>query len=124
MITGISDFYYNVTNMEKAVEFYHKALGLHQVYGDEYWTSMEIAGSTHIGLHWTEGAAIPSTPRDAHGQACGGTLTLKSNNISEDRERIIAHGGKILGEGVHPWGHMLVFTDPDGNVLKLKADPK
>ncbi|MNT53549.1 Glyoxalase-like domain protein [compost metagenome] len=85
---------------------------------------MEIGGSVHIGLHWTEGAVIPPTSRDAHGQNCGGTLTLASDNISEDRQRIVTFGGKILGESVHPWGHMLVFEDPDGNVLKLKGSSK
>ena len=122
MITGVADFYYNVTDMKRAVDFYSHALGLHQVYGDEYFTAMQV-GPLHLGLHWTEGAAIPLTDRDSHGQNCGGTLTLASNDISQDRERIVAHGGKILGEGIHPWGHMLAFEDPDGNVLKLKKDP-
>jgi predicted enzyme related to lactoylglutathione lyase len=28
-------------------------------------------------------------------------------------------GGKWVTEELVPWGHMLIFEDPDGNVLKL-----
>jgi predicted enzyme related to lactoylglutathione lyase len=80
-----------------------------------------IIGNLNLGLHWTAGAAIPTTSRDSHGQNCGGTLTFDSDNIIEDKERIEKAGGKILGEADQPWGHMLVFEDLDGNVLKWKA---
>ena len=103
MIKGIQDFYYNVENMDRAGGF---------------WTSMELGGVI-VGLHWTEGQKVPSTPRDSHGQACGGTLTLISDNIAEDRKHLESLGAKILGEANEHWGHMLVFEDLDGNVLKL-----
>ncbi len=76
-------------------------------------------GNLTLGLHWTEGETVPTTPRDSHGQNCGGTLTFHSDNIVEDRERIKNACGKILGQADQPWGHMLVFEDLDGNVLKL-----
>jgi predicted enzyme related to lactoylglutathione lyase len=118
MIKGYQDFYYNVRDMNQAVQFYSEALGLKKAHGHEYWTSMTL-GHLTLGLHWTEGAEIPKTPRDDHGQACGGTLTLSSDNIAEDKTRIEKAGGKILGEADQAWGHMLVFEDLDGNVLKL-----
>jgi predicted enzyme related to lactoylglutathione lyase len=55
MIKGYRDFYYNVTNMNRAIDFYTQALGMKKASGHEHWT----------------------------------------------------------------WGHMLVFEDLDGNVLKL-----
>jgi predicted enzyme related to lactoylglutathione lyase len=119
MIKGYTDIYYNVTDMKRAEIFYSEALGMKKEFGHEYWTSMSVA-DLKFGLHWYEGAKIPSTERNSHGQDCGGTLTLESDNIAEDRARIEKAGGKILGEAVQPWGHMLVFEDPDGNVLKLK----
>ncbi|MGE4132145.1 MAG: VOC family protein [Bdellovibrionales bacterium] len=118
MIKGYKDFYYNVTDMNRAVRFYTEALGMKKSYGHEHWTTMEV-GNLQLGLHWTEGEKIPSTPRDSHGQHCGGTLTFHSDNISEDRRSIEAAGGKILGETNADWGHMLVFEDLDGNVMKL-----
>ena len=121
MILGYRDFYYNVTNIEKALNFY-KALGLEVVHADEYWATLKL-GNLNLGLHDSEGSSIPQTPRDSHGQACGGTLTLHSDNIKADRKLIETAGGKILGEDDAPWGHMLVFEDCDGNVLKL-MNPK
>ena len=122
MINGYKDFYYNVTDMNRALKFYTDALGLMKIYGDEYWTTMTV-GNLSLGLHWTEGESIPLTPRDSHGQSNGGTLTFQSDNIAEDRKKIEQAGGKILGESNQAWGHMLVFEDLDGNVLKL-MNPK
>ena len=118
MITGYQDFYYNVKDMNKAVQFYTEALGLVKSFGDEHWTSMKI-GNLNLGLHWSEGEDIPLTPRNSHGQNCGGTLTFSSDNISDDRLKIERAGGKILGETDQAWGHMLIFEDLDSNVLKL-----
>ena len=75
-----------------------------------------------MGLH-PEERAIPHVPRASHGAHAGATLTLKSNNIAEDRKKIEAFGVKILGEADQPWGHVLVFEDLDGSVLKL-MNPK
>ncbi len=118
MIKGYKDFYYNVTDMARAVQFYSTALSMTKSYGHEHWTTMTV-GNLSLGLHWTDGAPVPNTPRDPHGQNCGGTLIFESDNIKEDRARIETAGGKVLGETDQPWGHMLVFEDLDGNVLKL-----
>lgn len=123
MIKGYKDFYYNVADIKRAAKFYSEALGLVKTYGDDqHWTTMSL-GNLNLGLHGSEGEAIPLTPRDSHGQNCGGTLTLLSDNISEDRKKIEQAGGKILGDTDQHWGHMLVFEDLDGNVLKL-MNPK
>ncbi len=118
MIKGYKDFYYNVKDMNKAVQFYSAAFGMNSTYGNEFWTTMTL-GNLNLGLHWTEGDEVPKTPRDSHGQSCGGTLTFDSDNIADDRKRIESAGGKILGDTDQEWGHMLVFEDLDGNVLKL-----
>lgn len=107
--------------MKKAEQFYTEALGMKKAYGHEFWTTMTV-GNLNLGLHWTEGENIPLTPRDSHGQNCGGTLTFDSDNIADDRKKIEKAGGKILGEADQPWGHMLVFEDLDGNVLKLMKE--
>ncbi len=119
MITGVQDIYYNVTDMKKAITFYTQALQMSLVFEEEGWTSLDCAG-TQIGLHPLEkGETLAKIPRDSHGAFGQGTLTLKSDNIAEDKKRIELHGGLILGEDDAPWGHMLVFEDTDGNVLKL-----
>lgn len=122
MIKGYKDFYYNVKDMDRAVKFYTDAFGMNKVYGHEHWTSMQL-GTLNLGLHWTGGKEVPFLERDSHGTFNGGTLTFHSDNIVEDKLKIEKAGGKILGEANQDWGHMLVFEDLDGNVLKL-MNPK
>jgi catechol 2,3-dioxygenase-like lactoylglutathione lyase family enzyme len=117
MIVGVQDIYYSVTDPKRAIRFYTEALGMRLIDESEYWISLDCFG-VRVGLH-PEDQAIPFIPRDSHGAHAGATLTLKSDNIPEDRKRLEALGAKILGEADQPWGHMLVFEDPDGNVLKL-----
>lgn len=118
MIKGYADFHYYVADMSRGVQFYSQALGLNKIYGHEHWSTLTL-GNLTLGLHWTGGHPVPQTPRDSHGQNCGGTLTLHSDDIPGDKEKILKAGGKVLGEADQPWGHMLVFEDLDGNVLKL-----
>ena len=119
MINGVHDIYYNVSNMEKAIEFYRDTLRMEVSFESENWTSMNCGG-VMIGLHWTHGEKVPTIPRDAHGAHCGGTLTLNSDDVSADRKLLEKAGGKIIGEMKERWGHMLIFEDLDGNVLKLQ----
>lgn len=117
MITGVQDIYYSVHQPKKAVQFYVDGLGMKVVEEGEYWIALDCYG-VQVGLH-PEKNPIPKIPRDSHGAQAGATLTLRSDNIPEDRKKLEALGAKILGEADQPWGHMLVFEDPDGNVLKL-----
>ncbi len=117
MIVGIQDVYYSVTDTKRAIRFYTEALGMKLLEESEHWIALDCCG-TRIGLH--PGAeSIPLVPRDSHGAHAGATLTLKSDDVSGDRKRLEAFGAKVLSEDDQPWGHMLVFEDPDGNVLKL-----
>lgn len=123
MIRGVQDIYYSVSDVKRSIRFYSEALQMKLLFEDDGWTAMECGG-VQIGLHPLDpGEVLTQVPRDSHGAHGQATLTLKSNHIPEDRERIEKHGGKILGETDAPWGHMLVFEDPDGNVLKL-MNPK
>lgn len=119
MITGVQDIYYNVSDIKRATAFYSEALQMKLRFEEDGWTSLDCGG-VHIGLHPTDSdEKVFRVPRDSHGAHGQATLTLKSDNISDDRKRIEKFGGKILSESDQPWGHMLVFEDPDGNVLKL-----
>lgn len=121
MITGVQDFYYSVTDVPRAKRFYLEGLGLKLNFEHEHWVSLSCGG-VGIGLHPVD-HKIAEVARDSHGARGGGTATFKSDNIAEDKERLIKYGAKILGEADQPWGHMLVLEDPDGNVLKL-MNPK
>ncbi len=116
MIKGIRSFHYNTKDMVRAVRFYTEGLGMTFDYAQPGWTALKFDG-VQIGLHPED--EVPHISRDAHGAHAGGCLTLDSDDIPADRARLEAKGAKILGEHDEAWGHMLVFEDPDGNVLKL-----
>lgn len=116
-IKGIRSFHYMTHKLPEAKKFYIEALGFELDYEQPGWTALKMSG-VQVGLH-PEESAVPYIDRDSHGAHAGGTLTLASDNIKEDRVRIEKFGVKILGEVDAPWGHMLTFEDPDGNVLKL-----
>jgi len=118
MITGVRDVYYNVSDMERAVAFYRDVLGMVVVHGDDWWTSLRC-GSVTVGLHGTQGKPVPPVPADAHGAHTGGTLSLSTDDFEADRNRLADAGTKFLGESENPWGRVLIFEDPDGNILKL-----
>lgn len=105
--------------MKRAVAFYCKAFNMTVVHESPHWTSLESDGVI-VGLHWNGGSKVPLTPRDSHGAFCGGTLTFNSDDVKSDRRNLESLGCKILGEMDEPWGHMLIFEDLDGNVLKLQ----
>ncbi len=124
MITGVRDVYYNVQDMARAVAFYRDVLGVRVVEGDEWWTSLDVGG-VRVGLHGTGGDPVPRVARDAHGAHAGATLTLAVADIRAAAEGLRAAGAKLLGEIEDaPWGSLVAFEDPDGNVLKLMQPPR
>lgn len=123
MIKGVQDVYYNVSNMERAATFYRDVLGMKLMVSSPYWTALEIGG-VRVGLHWSGGARVPEVRCDTHGAYSGATLTLLSDDIAEDTQRLITHGVEIVGQLDEEWGTLTVFKDPDGNILKLMQPVK
>jgi catechol 2,3-dioxygenase-like lactoylglutathione lyase family enzyme len=118
MIVGIQDVYYNVADMPRAVTFYRDVLGMRVLDSNPWWTSLDCFGA-RIGLHGSDGVAVPSIPQDAHGASCGATLTLRSTDIETDIQYLRKNGVPIVGRSDNDWGRLAVFRDPDGNLLKL-----
>jgi catechol 2,3-dioxygenase-like lactoylglutathione lyase family enzyme len=118
MIGGVQDVYLNVSDMERAVAFYRDRLGMTVLDTSPWWSSLDCGG-VRIGLHGTGGEAVPRVPRDAHGAHTGATLTLCSTDLEGDAKDLGDCGATLLGRADEAWGRMLVFEDPDGNVLKL-----
>ena len=119
MITGISDVYYNVQNMDRAIAFYRDVLGMKVLDQNPYWTSLSLGDGYRVGLHWTEGLPVPHIPRDSHGAHAGATLTLTTTNLDEDEALLKRKGVRDLGRIDAEWGKIFIFEDVDGNVLKL-----
>ena len=118
MVTGIQDIYVNVQDMARAVAFYQDVLGLTVSDEDAHFTGLD-AGGVRVGLHWTGGTAVPQIPKDAHGAHAGATITFRVDNAQVARSKLEAAGINILGFSENPWGTIVIFEDPDGNVLKM-----
>ena len=123
MIVGVQDVYFYVQDMRRALAFYRDILGLRVTEEDEHWSALDVGG-VRVGLHGTDGKPVPPVPRDAHGAKSGGTLTLRVADMRAEVTRLRRAGVKFLGEVVdEPWGSIVAFEDPDGNVLKLMQPP-
>lgn len=123
LIEGVQDFYYSVKDMKRAVAFYQEILGLKLVSENPYWASLDCRGVT-LGLHWSEGKDVPPVPGDDHGPHAGGTLTLRVRSARAAKAALEKAGVTIRSSSENPWGHLVIFEDPDGNVLKLmEPDP-
>lgn len=122
MITGVQDVYYNVSDMGRALAFYRDVLGLAVTDDDPYFTAL-TAGGMRLGLHWTGGGAVPEIPHDAHGPHAGGTLTFRVADAGAAAKRLREHGVEVLSHTSQSWGTIVVFKDPDGNILKLMQPP-
>lgn len=107
-----------VSDQERAKQFYVKQLGLELMRDDDSvpgmrWIQVAPKGSsTQLTLvTWFE--SMPS------GSLQG--LVLKSSNLQEDYEQMVADGVEFDGPPQQrPWGTEAVLHDPDGNKLILQ----
>ncbi len=75
LFLGVQDIYFHVRDMQRAVAFYRDVLGCTAVDQSDYWSGLQLGG-VRLGLHWTGGAPVPATPRDAHGEKRVTTLAF------------------------------------------------
>ena len=118
MVIDVQDVYFNVPEMAPAVQFYRDVLGLTVTDEDPHFTGLD-AGGVRVGLHWTGGKPVPTVPHDAHGAHAGATITFRVADIAAAKDQLVANGVHILGSSNNPWGKIVVFKDPAGNILKL-----
>ncbi|MDI6690392.1 MAG: VOC family protein [Candidatus Bathyarchaeota archaeon] len=102
-----------VSDLEKAVEFYEKTLGLEKKYEYSSYVGFECGG-VEIGL----------IPKLARGQKVS-PLSPSVEFLVDDVEKVC---GELQRKGVkfmkelhdEPWGgRQATFTDPDGNILEI-----
>ena len=108
-----------VSDMQRAVDFYHNTLELPLVFrADDHWAELD-AGGLHLGLHPT------SRRRPAPGTPGGITVGLAVDEpIAQVVERLKNRGVIVDGPVVEEGGLALAFfTDPDGNPLYLAETP-
>jgi catechol 2,3-dioxygenase-like lactoylglutathione lyase family enzyme len=116
MIQGITATIY-VSDMNRAVDFYTKTLGLPLAgrWGDEY-ASIDLGKGAAIGLHPSKGPNAPK-PGAKGAIQVGFTVDKPLADVVKD---LTARGAAFRGPIVDDGQVMLAFLgDPDGNDLYL-----
>lgn len=116
MIQEIAYFWVPVTDMDRAVEFYHQLLGLKLLFKREDWSEFDLDGQ-RLALRKVRTLSDP-----------GDTAVPGLSFLAQPIEPVIA---VLSGKGVHfvgelevyPYGKLASFRDPDGNILGLYEPP-
>lgn len=115
MISGVSNVWVPVEDMERALAFYRDRLGLAVRENGPQWSELDADG-VRIGLNGREPVGS-----SADG---GAVITFHSNAIEDDRTRLSGEGVTFTGEvSSYDWGSVAPFKDSEGNDLQLYMPP-
>lgn len=116
MIQKIAYIWYQTTDMDRTVEFYHHVLGLKLLFKREDWSEFDADGqrlafSKVDTLPQHNGSYLPGVSFLAQPiEQVIATLKQKGVQFPEELE-------------VYPYGKLASFRDPDGNILGLYEPP-
>jgi predicted enzyme related to lactoylglutathione lyase len=114
MIENIAFSYYCVTNMDRAIQFYEKTLGLSVLFKGEDWSEFQIH-ERRIALCKT------NEPIMSRG---GAVISLLAKPIENVIASLKSQGVYFVKElHVFPYGKLAEFLDSEGNVLGLYEPP-
>ena len=105
---------YPVLDLDRAVEFYQKVLGIEPLFHREDWAEFNLEGQ-RFALQKVK------TPKLEHS---GPTLYFMAQSLEESINRLEKIGAKLLGTPEsYTYGKLVRFKDPEGNVLGLYEPP-
>ena len=110
-----------VSDMQRAVDFYHETLELPLVFrAGDHWAELDAGDGLHLGLH--PASARGPAPGNPGGITVGLAVDEPIAGVVETlRNRGVIVDGPVVDEG----GLALAFfTDPDGNPLYLAETAK
>ena len=114
MIKDIAFSYYCVENMNRAVQFYEKTLGLTALFIGEEWSEFSIQ-ERRIALYKT------NKPISKRG---GAVISLLAKPIEKVIDRLKSEGVHFVKElQTLPYGKLAEFLDSEGNILGLYEPP-
>jgi catechol 2,3-dioxygenase-like lactoylglutathione lyase family enzyme len=119
----------NVADVDRALAFYHEALGLDVERLDEFragkcgFPSARVTAHTVIDL--MPGGAVTQDGRHPLNHFA---LSLATDDLAGLRARLVEHEVDIVEEAKPRWGAQggqpsMKVLDPDGNIVELKAPP-
>jgi predicted enzyme related to lactoylglutathione lyase len=114
--SGVATVWVPVDDMDRAVEFYGRTLGLEVTSTSPDWSEVDAGGLT-IGLNARE-----ETSRGAGG---GAVVSFQPEGGIEAEVTRLREAGVEFTGGIseHPWGRIAPFRDSEGNDLQFYAPP-
>jgi len=114
MINKIAYHWVPTTDMDRAVEFYKNLLGFKLLFTREDWSEFEIGGQ-RLALCKVD-ALHPSITSPG--------ISFMAQPIEQVIESLSGKGVTFIEElKVYPYGKLIHFQDPDGNILGLYEPP-
>jgi catechol 2,3-dioxygenase-like lactoylglutathione lyase family enzyme len=109
-IERIGNVFYRVTDMDAAVEFYERVLGLGLKFRDgDNWAAFDVGGVTFA----LEGGAEPG------GGGGGATVSLRVDGLDEFVSELRERGARVGEIVTGPHERRADLSDPSGNRLVL-----
>ncbi len=116
MSKKIAYIWYPTANMGRAVEFYQDLPGFRLLFQREDWSEFDIGGQ-RFALKKVDGLStsqLSGTPG----------LSLLAQPIEETIDALTQKGVPFTGDlQQYPYGKIIHFQDPDGNILGLYEPP-
>jgi catechol 2,3-dioxygenase len=122
--TRIGHVHLKVADLERAVAFYHDALGfdLIQRYGGQAAFLSAGGYHHHIGLNTWESQGGSPPPPGATGLYHLAILYPNRRELARALKRLLDHGVPIGGASDHGVSEAIYLSDPDGNGIEIYRD--
>ena len=105
---------YPAFDLDRAVEFYQKVLGIKPLFHRNDWAEFKLEGQ-RFALQKVKSLKTEHT---------GAILYFRAQPIAENIERLKDMGAKSLGSmEIHSYGKLARFKDPEGNIFGLYEPP-
>jgi catechol 2,3-dioxygenase len=120
----IGHVHLKVSDLNKALAFYHDLLGFEimQYYGDSAVFLSAGGYHHHIGLNTWYSKDGPSAPRNSPGLFHTAILYSTRRDLAEVLTRLLDAGYPLTGASDHGVSEALYLNDPDGNGVELYWD--
>ena len=122
--TRIGHVHLKVTNLKRAIEYYHDLLGFEitQFYGDAAVFLSAGSYHHHIGLNTWFSKDGGAAPRNTAGLFHVAILYADRKDLAVILKRLTEHGYPLTGSSDHGVSEALYLNDPDGNGIELYWD--
>ena len=106
---------YPVANLDRAVEFYQKVLGIEPLFHREDWAEFKLGGQRFALKKETQ----------QQKEHAGAIIYFMAKPLQKFISRLEELDTEILGSvEIHSYGKLARFKDPEGNILGLYEPPK